>query len=63
MTVEFTLTIIYSDDVVRRPACSECRAATLLVGIEQSRRGHELHTFECPICAAFQTEFATTQLH
>lgn len=63
MRVEFTLAISRSDAVVRRPTCWECQIATLLVGIEHSRRGHELHTFECPICEALQTEFVTAQLH
>jgi hypothetical protein len=43
-----------------QPACSECGAATLLVGIEQSRPGHELHTFECPACEVFETADAKT---
>jgi hypothetical protein len=62
MRVEFTL-IPHSDAVVR-PACSECGTGTVLVGIEQSRPGHELHTFECPTCEAFETTAAkATRLH
>lgn len=59
MKIEFTHVIRHSNAVVQ-PACSECGAATLLVGIEQSRPGHELHTFECPACEVFETADAKT---
>ena len=42
-------------DSIERPRCSECGAATLLVGIEPERPGYNLHTFQCPECENFET--------
>jgi len=41
-------------DAIMRPSCSECGAATVLVGIEPDRPGYELHTFQCPRCENFE---------
>jgi hypothetical protein len=45
---------LYSDFIVR-PSCSECRTATVLVGIESNHPGYELHTFQCPECEHYET--------
>jgi hypothetical protein len=54
MITAFAPVTPHSDAIVR-PSCSECGAATLLVGIEPERPGYELHTFECPTCRNFET--------
>src|SRR5262245_3397264 len=41
-------------DAVKRPNCSECGTATVLVGIEPDRPGCELRTFQCPNCENFE---------
>lgn len=57
MRAVFSSATRHSDAIVR-PGCSECGTATVLVGIEQSRPGYELHTFECPNCEHFETALA-----
>ena len=42
-------------DSIARPGCSECGTGTFLVGIEAERPGYELHTFQCPKCAHYET--------
>jgi hypothetical protein len=42
-------------NAIVRPSCSECGAATLLIGIEPERPGFELHTFQCSVCGHFET--------
>jgi len=38
-------------NAIERPACPECKAQTMLVGIEPVRaRVVDLHTFECAVC-------------
>ena len=57
MRAEFAPITAHSDSI-KRPSCSECGTATLLVGIESQRPGYELHTFQCPDCEHFETAVA-----
>jgi len=44
-------------DSIIRPPCSRCGAKTWLTRIESSGEpGHELLTFECPICEITETK-------
>jgi len=54
MTAIFVPATHYSH-AVARPSCSECGAATLLVGIEPEQPDYDLYTFECPNCQHYDT--------
>jgi hypothetical protein len=54
MLAVFAPATSYSDSIAR-PGCSKCGTATFRVGIELERSGYELHTFQCPKCAHFET--------
>jgi hypothetical protein len=49
-----TAILVPQSDSIVRPGCTECGAATHLVGIERERPGYDLHTFQCPTCANFE---------
>ena len=55
MRAIFALATAPRSDSIVRPRCSECGAATLLVGIETERPGYDLNTFQCPDCEHFAT--------
>jgi hypothetical protein len=47
---------IAHSDAIKRPSCSQCGTATVLIGIEPEpeRPGYDLHTFQCPNCQNYE---------
>jgi hypothetical protein len=44
------LSSVIPSATIERPACPNCKAPMMLVGIEPGHAGVDLHTFECARC-------------